>query len=80
MTNITPCYTRYKTKRIKLESIECTSHLPTKLFCATMDLENAAIESCKVLEVPQIKDFQKAALVSALNGNDVFVSYPTGSG
>ena len=45
-----------------------------------MEVEAAIIESGKILGFPRLKNKQKAALTSFINGRDTFVSLPAGYG
>ena len=43
-------------------------------------MEAAVERAARVLGYPELRDEQKAALLTFVNGNDVFVSLPTGYG
>ena len=45
-----------------------------------MDMETAVRESARDLGYDKLKDKQKEAVMSILQGNDTFVSLPTGYG
>ena len=45
-----------------------------------MTVEEALYDSMKIMSIPSLKPKQREAIIAFVDGNDVFVSLPTGYG